>query len=37
MRKSLVVTIAMAGLLAGCSSEPSEADIRKAYEKKLDD
>ena len=37
MRKSLVVTIAMAGLLAGCSSEPSEADIRKAYAKKLDD
>lgn len=35
MRTSLVLTIAMAGVLAGCSSEPSEADIRKAYEAKF--
>lgn len=35
MRTSFVLTIALAGLLTGCSSEPSEADIRKAYEAKF--
>jgi|CXWL01.1.fsa_nt_gi Tfp pilus assembly protein PilE len=33
MRASLVLTIAMAGVLAGCSGEPSEADLEKSVKK----
>ncbi len=35
MRRSLSLMIVPLCLLAGCAGEPSEADIRKAYEAKF--